>query len=118
MRELGIVTILLVLFFVAGAAQTLPWHALFDLGQRMMFSAAWIGIPAEIVYYAATGIALRQSRVAPMGWYWRSFDHHHLLTPAQRWMILPIFWLGAAAFAFVVLGIAILFLSVIIAATG
>ena len=117
MRELGLVVVLLAVFFVAGAAQTLPWHALFDLGQAMMFRAAFVGIPAEIAYYAATGIALRYSRVAPPGWYWRSFEHHHLLTRGQRWAILPLFWLGAAAFVVVVLGILILVLSVAIAAT-
>ena len=118
MREIGIVTVLLVLFFVAGAAQTLPWHALFDLGQHMMFRAAWIGIPTELTYYAATAVALHRSGPPPPGWYWRSFEHHHLLTRTQRLVILPLFGLGAAAFAVAVVGIAILVLSVIIAAMG
>ena len=68
--------------------------------------AAAIGIPLQALYFGALGLALTWSGVRPEGWYWRPFAHHHLLSPAQRWLVLPLFWAGAIAFLVILLGIA------------
>ena len=47
--------------------------------------------------------------------YWRSFEHHHLLSGGQRWVVLPAFFLGAFCFLLIVLGIAIVLLSAVAA---
>ncbi|HET8936294.1 MAG TPA: hypothetical protein VFN67_22780, partial [Polyangiales bacterium] len=77
------------------------------VGLDVMLSAAAIGIPLEALYFLLLALALHTNHRAPKGWYWRSFEHHGLLSTAQRMYILPFFYTGALAFLGIVIGISI-----------
>jgi len=115
MRETVMVVGLLLGLGAIGAAQAVPWSTLLELGYTLMLEAARIGVPAELIYFAALGLCLHLNGAAARGWYWRSFEHHDRLTPAQRIWVLPIFYLGALAFLAIVLGIGLVLLAVIAA---
>jgi len=87
-----------------------PPFALVGYGRELMLSAAALGVPLELLYFALLGWALWVNGGAPRGWYWRSFDHHELLTARQRPWVLTPFYLGALAFLAIALGIAIVLL--------
>lgn len=118
MRETGVVIGLLALFVLVGVARSIPWHVLLEYGQQMMLGAAAVGIPLELVYFLLLGGALWHSGDPPRGWYWRSFEHHHRIEPAMRWLVLPPFYLGALAFLVITLGISVVVLALIMAAMG
>ena len=108
----------LVLLVVLGgvtAARTLAWGELIEAGQALMLRASAIGIPLELVYFALLALALRKNPARPRGWYWRSFEHHHLLTGAQRACVLPFFVLGALAFLAIAVGIGLVLLGAVAA---
>jgi hypothetical protein len=104
MGELLWAGLLLVALGALAATQIFPWYALVENGNTLMLGAAAIGLPIELLYFGLLWLAL--GRVGrPEGWYWRSFAHHHLLSPGQRWWILPGFYLGAVAFLAMAIGI-------------
>lgn len=105
----------LVLLAAVTATVLVPWQSLLEIGQGVMLSASAVGIPLEIVYFALLGLALRVNGGAPQGWYWRSFLHHHLLTPSQRRWVLPWFYAGAFAFLCIGLGIVLVVLAFVAA---
>lgn len=107
-----------VLLLVGGitAAELLGFADLVMLGQQVMLTSAALGIPLELVYYALLAVALTRAGARPEGWYWRPFAHHHLLGARARWLILPIFYLGALAFLGIVVGIALVLLAFVVAA--
>ncbi len=107
---------ILLLVGAAAAIELVPWPVLLELGNQIMLTSAAVGVPLELIYFAGLGAALRYSGERPRGWYWRSFDHHHLLTPRQRGLVLPFFYLGALSFVAIVLGIAITVLGMLAAA--
>ena len=90
-----------------GALRLVPWQGLLSTGYDLMLDSAALGIPLEIVYFAALALALRYSGRLPRGWYWKSFEHHHLLGPRQKWLVLPWFFSGALSFLGIVFGIAL-----------
>lgn len=51
-------------------------------------------VACELVYFAGLYGALRRNGEIPERWYARSFEHHGLLSPTQKWLVLPFFWLG------------------------
>lgn len=112
---LWVIAVLLVIGAVA-AVQLVPWPDLLQLGNDLMLSAAALGVPLELVYFALLALCLRYNGSPPRGWYWRSFDHHHRLGTGQRWLVLPWFYIGALSFLAIVLGIAITVLAMIGAA--
>lgn len=116
MRETGLVLGLLLLLVLLGVARSMPWLVLLGIGQQVMFGAAAIGIPLELLYFSLLGAVLWHGGGTPRGWYWRSFDHHHLVGPTARWFVLPPFYFGALAFLAMVLGILIVLLALVMAA--
>jgi hypothetical protein len=88
------------------ASGVLPALQLVGLGQVVMLSAAAVGVPLELLYYALLAWTLHANGKAVRGWYWRSFEHHASLTRAQRPWVLTPFYLGALAFLTIALGIA------------
>lgn len=113
MQELLWVFGLLAMIGAWAAVGLVPGDALVYAGQFVMLSAAAVGVPAELVYFALLAWGLNANGQAAKGWYWRSFDHHHQLTPLQRRVILPPFYLGALAFLAIGLGIAMVVLGFI-----
>lgn len=109
---------LLLLFGAIGAVQAIPWSTLLEFGYTLMLEAAWIGIPAELLYFAALALCLHLNGAPPSGWYWRSFEHHDRLSAAQRLWVLPVFYLGALSFLAIVLGIGVVLLAVVAAAVA
>jgi hypothetical protein len=107
---------LLLLLGALGAVRLVPWSDLLAFGYELMLDSATLGIPIEGVYFLALWLALRYSGRLPQGWYWKSFEHHHLLTPRQKLLVLPWFFTGALAFLGIVLGIAITMLGMVAAA--
>jgi hypothetical protein len=107
--------VLLVVLGAITAARTFAWGELIEVGQALMLRASAIGIPLELVYFALLALALRNNPARPRGWYWRSFEHHHLLTRTQRLRVLPFFFLGALAFLGIALGIGLVLLGAIAA---
>lgn len=116
MPEILWVVGLLLFIGAISAVQVVPWPMLIESGNDLMLATAAVGIPLEIVYYALLAVALFWGAGLPRGWYWRPFQHHHLLGPRQRWLVLPWFYLGALAFLGIVLGIAVVLLGMLGAA--
>lgn len=117
MHEVGFVIGLLLLTLAYASVGLVPWYVMVEAGRSLMLGAAALGIPLELVYFAALARALRANGDAPPGWYWRSFLHHHLLTPGQRPWVLAPFYAGALSFAAIALGIAIVLLGFVAAVT-
>ena len=115
MREAGYVLLLLLVLGMAVATAAIPWFPIVETGQQLMLGAATVGIPLELVYFALLAVALGHNGQRPAGWYWRSFDHHHLLSPRQRRWVLPWFVAGALAFTAIALGIGITLLGLVAA---
>lgn len=113
MKEFGLFLLILLGLLGLGVAQALPAIALIEEGQYLMLAAGAIGIPLQVVYFTLLGIALTATQSRPAGWYWRPFAHHHLLTPGQRWLVLPVFYLGAISFLVINLGIVVTLLGLI-----
>jgi hypothetical protein len=111
--ELVWVAAVMLLLGAVGAVELVPWVQLLSSGNALMLDSAALGIPLEIVYFVALAIALTRAGQRPRGWYWRSFQHHHLLTRLQKFLVLPWFVLGALSFLSIVLGIAIAVLGMI-----
>ena len=107
MQEIALVLAIVGVLAAVGFADALPAIELIEGGSELMFGAALVGIPLELLYFAALFAALTSSGVRPRGWYWRSFEHHGLLTASQRRWVLPSFYLGALCFVAITIGIAI-----------
>lgn len=107
MRETAVALgVLVALSFIAWLL-TLPPAAVMLTGQTIMLGGGAVGIPLEAVYYALLGAALYRRSVLPEGWYWRPFEHHHLLRRGEGWLVLPFFWTGLLAFVVCMIGIAV-----------
>src|SRR5262245_29935073 len=115
MPEVLWVLALLLLLGGLSAVQLVPWQNLLGVGYDLMLNSAGIGIPLELVYFVTLALALKHSGRLPHGWYWRTFEHHHLLSRAQRLLVLPWFFTGALAFLGIVFGIAVTVLGMIAA---
>lgn len=105
MREAAFVFGIIVLLLVVVGVGVLPPEDILLNGRVLMLGAGSVGVPLEVVYFAALGFTLRHRDGLPAGWYWRSFDHHHLLRGAERWLVLPFFYVGALCFVVGVFGI-------------
>lgn len=103
---------IVLLMVLLGVAQTAP-GGLLTAGQWVMYGGAVIGVPLEVVYFSALYLALGQTGRRPSNWYSRPFDHHHLLTSAQRRWVLPFYVLGAVSFAAATLGIVIVVVALV-----
>lgn len=110
-REAGWSLAIVALLGALAAAQRLGAESLVMLGQGVMVRAAAVGLPCEVVYFAALAAALRRAGGAPRGWYWRSFEHHHRLTPRARRWVLPWFYVGTLAMLAIVLGVVLVVLA-------
>lgn len=97
---------------LVGLARAVPFMDLIGVGQTAMYLGAGLGVPLEAAYFTALGLSLRNTRRTPIGWFWRPFAHHHLLTPTQRWAVLPFYYLGALSFVLATLGIAIVIVAI------
>src|SRR6476659_6397236 len=104
MPEIVWVVSMLLLLGALGAVQLVPWSDLLATGYALMLDSASIGIPLELIYFAALALALRRSGQPPVGWYWKSFDHHHLRSQGEKIAVLPWFVTGALAFLGIVFG--------------
>ncbi len=100
------------LMMLVGVARALPFMDVLRVGQATMLYGAGIGVPLEVAYFAALGVSLRMNRTLPKGWFWRPFDHHHLLSPRQRLAVLPFYVTGALSFALATLGILIVLIAI------
>jgi hypothetical protein len=113
MLELLWVGLLVVGLGVVTATALVPAEDLLSAGQALMLGAGALGIPLELAYFGTLAVAL--GRDAPTGWYWRSFAHHHLLSPLQRRWVLPWFYAGALAFLGIALGIGLVVMAFVAA---
>jgi len=107
---------LMLLFAGVGAVRLVPWTALLSAGNALMLGSAALGVPLEVIYYALLAAVLTWAGHRPAGWYWRPFEHHHLLSRKQKLMVLPWFFAGALSFLSIVFGIAITVLGMVAAA--
>jgi hypothetical protein len=112
-QEILLFALLLGALLALGLVSAVPGIVLIQDGQYVMLAAAAVGLPLQALYYALLGAALSWSGVRPRGWYWRPFAHHHLLSPRQRWLVLPVFWIGALAFLVILLAIATVLLGLV-----
>jgi hypothetical protein len=115
MQEMLWAVLLLIAIAIFTASTAFPWDQVMVTGYDLMIASAAVGIPCELVYFALLGIALGRSGLRPRGWYWRSFAHHHLLSPRARLLVLPWFYLGALSFLGIGLGILIVLLAFVTA---
>ncbi len=116
MLELAWAFLLILALGAVTATVLVPWQGLLETGQVVMVASAAIGIPLEIIYYAALGFLLGRGRTRPAGWHWRSFAYHKELSPRARLIVLPFFFAGALAFLFAALGIGLVFIAFVAAA--
>ncbi len=107
---------LLLLFGAVGAARLVAWTTLLAAGNSLMLGSAALGVPLELLYYALLAATLSWNGTRPRGWYWRPFEHHHLLGRGQKLLVLPWFFAGALSFLAIVLGIAVTLLGMVAAA--
>jgi hypothetical protein len=103
----------MLLLGAVGAVELVPWVQLVNSGNALMLNSAAIGVPLELVYFATLFVALTRGGQRPQGWYWRPFQHHHLLTRRQKLVVLPFYATGALTFLSSVLGIAVTVLGMI-----
>lgn len=115
MPELLWVLGMLLVLGALGTVRLVAWSTLLSAGYDLMLDSASVGIPTELVYYVALPLALRHAGGLPPGWFWRPFEHHHLLSRFQKLIVLPWFFTGAIAFLGIVLGIGITVLGMIAA---
>lgn len=113
MPEIVWVAAVMLLLGAVGAVQLVPFMQLLSGGNALMLNSAALGIPLEVVYFVSLGVALSRNGTLPPGWFWRPFQHHHLLTRGQKLWIYPWYASGALAFLAVVLGIAVTVLGMI-----
>jgi hypothetical protein len=111
--EIVWVVAVMLLLGAVGAVELVPWVQLVNSGNALMLDSAAIGIPLELVYFVMLFVALTHSGKRPQGWYWRPFQHHHLLTRPQKLVVLPFYVTGALTFVSIVLGIAVTVLGMI-----
>lgn len=116
MAELLWAAVIALAFGALAATTLVPWDLLVESGMRLMLGSAAFALPIEAVYFALLWRALRRDRPPPRGWYWRTFDHHHLLDRGQRRYVLPLFYVGAVGFAGISLGIGVVLLGFVAAA--
>jgi len=107
MRESAFALGIVVVLGLLAAVMTLPPETVMLNGQVVMLGAGAVGMPLEVVYFTALGLTLWRRSVLPPGWYWRSFEHHHLLVGAERWLVLPWFYVGAISFLICTIGICV-----------
>lgn len=107
------VVAVILLLGAVGAVELVPWVQLVNSGNSLMLDSAAIGIPLELMYFVLLFVALTRSGKRPQGWYWRPFQHHHLLTRPQKVVVLPFYVSGALTFLSIVLGIAVTVLGMI-----
>jgi hypothetical protein len=105
MNELGWVLLFLLVMLAIGASQAYPATEVMAIGNSLMLRCAAAGLPLEAAYYLLLGVTLSASGLRPVGWYWRPFQHHHLLGRREKLLVLPFFYAGALAFLGIVLGI-------------
>lgn len=116
MAEAGWALGLLLLLGGVTAVEMLGFANLVELGQQIMLGSAALGIPLELAYYVLLGLAIARHPACPRDWYWRPFMHHQLLDTRARWIVLPLFYLGALSFLGIVIGILTVLLAFVAAA--
>jgi len=116
MIELAWAGLLVVALGAVTATILVPWAQLLETGQSLMLSAAALGIPLEVIYFALLWYLLGRGRERPKGWHWRSFEHHHLLSRGERALVLPFFVVGALSFLGMTFGIGLVLVAFIGAA--
>ncbi len=110
-RELLLIGGILVALAVVTLVASYPPEPVMLLGREVMLVMLAVGVPIEIVYFASLGWMARDR--LPSGWYWRSFDHHHLLRARERWWIMPWFYVGALAMLIGTVGIGVTLLGLV-----
>ena len=96
MRE--IVVVVLAALLLAGLG-----YGIQSVAQPDVYQSAWLwmigictaAVVAEVIYFSTLFFALKTLQEMPRRWYARSFEHHKLLSPLQRYLILPWFFVGA-----------------------
>jgi hypothetical protein len=111
--EIVWVAAVMLLLGAVGVVELVPWLQLLSAGNALMLRSAALGVPLELIYFVTLGVVLTRTGQRPHGWYWRPFQHHHLLTRPQKLLVLPWFVSGALTFLSIVLGIAIAVLGMI-----
>ena len=106
MRELSLVIGVGLVLWVLVQVLAIPATTTLLTGQMIMVVGGVLGVPLQLIYFACLGVFLRRAG-APAGWYWRSFDHHHLLVGYERWLVLPWFYTGALCMVACLIGIAV-----------
>lgn len=97
--ELALVVAVVLLLVCVSLLSTIGWFTLVRMSLAISVASAMVGIPLEAVYFGMMIFIARREGNWQRGWIWRSFEHHARLSRAQRWVILPFFFLGAMAFA-------------------
>jgi len=105
MPELVAVLGLVMLIVGASSVEIMPWPTLVESGNQAMLHCTALGIPLEVFYFSALGLALTLSGQRPTGWFWRPFNHHDLLSEHQKLLVLPFYYAGALSFGGIVLSI-------------
>jgi FtsH-binding integral membrane protein len=94
MRELSIVVGIFGLgALLSGGVAYVAEGNLLESGWLFMIQLSLVAIVCELVYFGGLFAAARPA--LPKDWYQRSFEHHHLLSVAQKFLVLPFFYVGA-----------------------
>ncbi len=79
---------------IATGAGAITRFGALEFGWLLLVSVGGASVVAELIYFAGLFASLKRNGFVPERWYARSFEHHHLMSPIQKWLVLPFFWVG------------------------
>ena len=111
----GIVIVFLTLVLTSALVPALGMLA---VGAGCLVLGLVIGLPGSVGYHVALARALAGRRELPRRWWLNPTALHGRLTPAERRVVMPWFYTGAAGFTVVVLGAITVFIATLATRLG
>jgi ABC-type antimicrobial peptide transport system permease subunit len=105
MLELLIVVGFVVVFAGLASLFWMTWATVAWLGFVLCAIGFIVGVPTGFLYHVRLYQALESRDLLPKGWYWRPSPLNNELTDEERKQVMPWFYIGAAGFLVIVVGI-------------
>ena len=111
----GIVVVFLTLVLTSALV---PALGVLAIGAGCTMLGLVVGLPGSIGYHVALGRTLAGRGALPSRWWLNPTALHARLTPAERRVVMPWFYTGAAGFVVVVLGAITVFVATLATRPG
>ena len=105
MRELGIVTAVIIVMLLLSGVWLTPWESLYYGGIWLTVGGFVVGVPTGFVYHVRLYQVLHPRGQLPKGWFWRPLKYNACLRPEERRSVLSWCYIGGAGFALICLGL-------------